>query len=295
MGTQHFGPRFRPYFFLRLVPRQPSYPSTMGDSINGLVVLISGASSGIGMNCAMEFAKWGAKLALTGRNAERLEASAKRCQDLGLSKKNIYTITGDVTVKEDVQRIMDSVISHYGKLDVLVNNAGATRARNIDTCEIEDLDWCYNVLVRSVFMMSKAAIPHLEKTKGAIINMSSLAGTRPLHYAVPYSMCKNMVDRFTQILATAVGPRGIRVNTVNPATVKTEMFDKPDGPGGSAEKKKAYLDWCVKAIPMGRIGEVEEVARLVAFLCSTEANYLNGCNFPIDGSYSNTSYIPKLG
>jgi len=265
----------------------------MGDSINGLVVLISGASSGIGMNCAMEFAKWGAKLALTGRNAERLEASAKRCQDLGLSKKNIYTITGDVTVKEDVQRIMDSVISHYGKLDVLVNNAGATRARNIDNCDIDDLDWCYNVLVRSVFMMTKAAIPHLEKTKGAIIMMSSLAGLRPLHYAVPYSMCKNMVDRFAQILAVGAGAKGIRVNCVNPAAVKTDMFNKPDGPGGDAARAKAYLDWCCKAIPLGRIGETEEVARLVVFLASKEAQFLNGALFPIDGSYSNTSCIPK--
>ena len=75
---------------------------------------------------------------------------------------------------------MDSTAKHFGRLDVLINNAGATRVRNVDNCEIEDLDWCYNVLVRSVFMMSKAAIPHLEKSKGAIINMSSLAGTRPV-------------------------------------------------------------------------------------------------------------------
>jgi len=95
-----------------------------------------------------------------------------------------------------------------------INNAGATRAKNIDTCEIDDLDWCYNVLVRSVFMMSKAAIPHLEKTKGAIINMSSLAGLRPLHYALPYSMCKCMVDRFTQATAVALGAKGIRINSI---------------------------------------------------------------------------------
>ena len=102
-------------------------------------------------------------------------------------------VTGDVTVKEDVERIMDSTVQHYGRLDVLLNNAGATRARDIDTCTIEDLDWCYNVLVRSVFMMSRAAIPHLEKTKGAILNMSSLAGLRPV--SISFAECKMVVSQ----------------------------------------------------------------------------------------------------
>jgi len=266
----------------------------MGDSVKDLVVLLTGASSGLGRGCAVEFAKWGAKLAITARDAERLQLTVDQCLEQGLSKKNIFTVTGDVTIKEDVQRIMDETVAHYGKLDILVNNAGATRARNIDTCEIEDLDWCYNVLVRSVFMMSKAAIPHLEKTKGGIINMSSLAGLRPLHYAVPYSMCKNMVDRFAQICAVGLGPKGIRINNVNPAAVKTDMFNKPDGPGGTTEKMQKYLDWCCKAIPVGRIGEVEEVARLVVFLASKEGSFMSGTLFPIDGAYSNTSFIPKL-
>ena len=163
----------------------------------------------------------------------------------------------------------------------------------METCEIEDLDWCFNVLVRSVFMMTKAATPHLEKTKGAIINMSSLAGLRPLHYAVPYSMCKGMVDRFAQIASVGLGAKGIRVNCVNPAAVKTDMFNKKDGPGGTPEAAQKYLDWCCKAIPLGRIGEIEEVARLVTFLASPPAKFITGTLFPIDGSYSNTSYIPK--
>ncbi len=213
--------------------------------------------------------------------------------EAGVKKEDIFTVTGDVTVKEDVQRIMDATIEYYGKLDVLVNNAGATRKRNMETCEIEDLDWCFNVLVRSVFMMTKAATPHLEKTKGAIINMSSLAGLRPLHYAVPYSMCKGMVDRFAQIASVGLGAKGIRVNCVNPAAVKTDMFNKKDGPGGTPEAAQKYLDWCCKAIPLGRIGEIEEVARLVTFLASPPAKFITGTLFLIDGSYSNTSYIPK--
>merc|ERR1711935_154762 len=260
--------------------------TTMGDSIKDLVVLVTGASSGMGRGCAVEFARWGAKLALHGRDAERLQITADRCMEAGLSKKNIFMITGDVTVEEDVDRIMSGTVAHYGHLDVLLNNAGATRARNIDTCTIDDLDWCYNVLVRSVFMMSKAAIPHLEKTKGAILNMSSLSGLRPLHYAVPYSMCKNMVDHFSKILSVALGPRGIRCNNVNPATVMTEMFDKENGiPGGHK-----YIDWSNKVIPVGRCGEIAEVARLVVFLASKDANFMSGVQFPIDGAYSLTSY-----
>ena len=123
----------------------------------------------------------------------------------------IFLVTGDVTVKEDVERIMDSTVKHYGRLDVLINNAGATRARNIDTCTIEDLDWCYNVLVRSVFMMSKAAIPHLEKTKGAILNMSSLAGLRPVsnivyHGIYPQSKNKSLTYAYWVTLFNTLTP-----------------------------------------------------------------------------------------
>merc|ERR1711935_676681 len=217
----------------------------MGDSIKDLVVLITGSTSGIGRGCAVEFARWGAKLAITGRDVDRLQLTADRCMEQGLSKKNIFMTTGDVTIKEDVDRIMEETVAHYGRLDVLLNNAGATRARNIDNCTIEDLDWCYDVLVRSVFMMSKAAIPHLEKTKGAILNMSSLSGLRPLHYAVPYSMCK-------------------------------------------------YIVWSCKAIPVGRVGEISEVAKLVVFLASKDGNFMSGIQFPIDGAYSLSSYHPKV-
>lgn len=84
------------------------------------------------------------------------------------------------------------------------------------------------------------------------------------------------------------------LSNFSPAAVKTAMFDKPDGPGGNPERMKKYLDWCCAAIPLGRIGEVAEVARLATFLGSKEAKFITGTTFPIDGSYSNTSYIPKL-
>jgi len=263
----------------------------MGDSLHGSVVLISGASSGIGASIALEFSKWKVKLALTGRDAKRLKSTADQCKEGGLSEQDIFLITGDVTVKDDVEKIVNKTVEHFGKLDILVNNAGATRARNIDNCTIEDLDWVYNVLVRSVFMMTKAAIPHLEKTKGAIIMVSSLAGLRPLHYAVPYSMCKGMVDRFAQILSTAVGGRGIRVNCVNPATMKTKLFSTGVC-AGDPRKLQKYLSRIQDSIPLGRLGEIDEVARLVAFLSSKEASYMNGIQFPIDGGLHNTCYHP---
>jgi len=259
----------------------------MGDSIKDLVVLITGATSGIGRGCAIEFARWGAKLSLTGRNVEALQETVDQCLQQGLSKKNIYFTTGDVTVKEDVDRIMDETVAQYGRLDVLMNVAGATRKRTMENCEIEDLDWCYDVLVRSVFMMSKAAIPHLEKTKGAILNMSSLSGLRPLAYAVPYSLCKNMVDHFCRILSVSLGPKGIRCNNINPATVITEMFDKESSGLPGANK---YIEWSNSVIPMGRCGKIDEVAKLAVFLASKDANFMSGVPFPIDGCYSLSSY-----
>ena len=255
--------------------------------------VFSGASSGIGAGVAEEFAKYGSRLALTGRNMDHLEETAKRCISVGLPKSHIYLVTGDVTQKEDVQNIVDSTIQHYGQLNVLINNAGATRARNFNNCEVEDLDWVFNIIVRSVFMMTKAAAPHLEKTQGTIINMSSLAGLRPLPYALPYSMCKAMVDHFTRATSLTLGAKGVRINTVNPAAVKTEMFDKPDGPGGDPERARKYLQWCEDNIPLGRIGEISDVAQTVTFLASKEASFLTGVNFPIDGGFANTSYIPK--
>jgi len=259
----------------------------MGDSIKDKVVIITGATSGIGRGCAIEFARWGAKLALTGRNEEQLQKTVELCLQQGLSKKNMWFTTGDVTNKDDVNRIVEGAVAHYGRLDVLMNVAGATRKRTVENCEIEDLDWCYDVLVRSVFMFSKAAIPHLEKTKGAILNMSSVSGLRPLSYAMPYSMCKNMVDHFCRILSVSLGPKGIRCNNINPATVITEMFDDVNSGLPGANK---YIEWSNKVIPVGRCGKIEEVAKLAVFLASKDADFISGVPFPIDGAYSLSSY-----
>lgn len=245
-------------------------------SFNGKVVLVTGASSGIGADVAHHFAtKLGAKVAIVGRNENRLNAAADEIKKCGGSAPLV--ITADVT--KDASRIIDETIEEFGRLDVLINNAGYGDCTPILEADIEIFDRLMETNVRSAIILTKLATPYLEKTNGNVINVSSIAGIIPYkeHF---YSISKAALNQFTKVMANELGPRGIRINAINPGFIKTGAFDAA---GWTEEQKQTLFNKIGKKNPLGRIGEVADTTKLMAFLASEDAAFITGCLYVVDG------------
>ncbi|XP_042862207.1 uncharacterized oxidoreductase TM_0325-like, partial [Penaeus japonicus] len=239
-----------------------------------------GASSGIGRGCAVTLAKEGCLLALTGRNVEALKETAGLCQEAGLAQDKILEVAGDISNDEDCKRIVDSTVSQFGHLDILVNNAGILVPGNMESLSMEQYDHQQNVNTRSMFLMSKLCLPHLIEVKGNIVNISSSLSIKPIPQYLAYNMSKAAIDHMTRTLALEVAGRGVRVNCVNPAVIVTEVLKRT---GMSEEDYLKFLDYAKTIHPLGRVGVVEDVSRVVAFLASDHAAFVTGVVMPVDG------------
>lgn len=248
--------------------------------LSNKVVLITGGSSGIGAGAALHFASLGCRLAICGRSKENLQKIMKQCIDSGLPKEKINSILGDVCVVADCERTVKEVIDRYGRLDVLVNSAGMQIPGSIETTKLEDYDKQMNTNVRSVFVLTQFAVPHLIKTKGNIVNVSSVAGLRSFPGILAYNMSKATVDQFTRAVALELADKGVRVNAVNPGVIVTEIHKR----GGMSEQDyQQFLDRCKTTHALGRAGTVQEVAKGIAFLASDDASFITGETLSIDG------------
>lgn len=204
----------------------------------------------------------------------------KQCIDSGLPKEKINSILGDVCVVADCERTVKEVIDRYGRLDVLVNSAGMQIPGSIETTKLEDYDKQMNTNVRSVFVLTQFAVPHLIKTKGNIVNVSSVAGLRSFPGILAYNMSKATVDQFTRAVALELADKGVRVNAVNPGVIVTEIHKR----GGMSEQDyQQFLDRCKTTHALGRAGTVQEVAKGIAFLASDDASFITGETLSIDG------------
>ncbi|XP_018047391.1 PREDICTED: 3-oxoacyl-[acyl-carrier-protein] reductase FabG-like isoform X2 [Atta colombica] len=246
-------------------------------SFMGKVVLITGASSGIGAETAIHFAQLSALLSITGRNKHNLDKVAEQC-----GQPKPFIITGDLANENDVKNIIDSTIKHYGKLDVLVNNAAIVKFGSIETPSLEQYDNIFNVNVRSVFQLTTLAVPYLIKTKGNIVNVSSVAGLRPLKNNLPYCMSKAALDQFTRCVALELASRQVRVNSVNPGAVPTNILRNT---GLTQEQIKIVFEQLKGGHALGRNGDTLEIAKTIAFLASDDASFITGITMPVDGGW----------
>jgi len=243
----------------------------------GKVALITGASSGIGAATAVHFARLGAKLSLTGRNLENLKATAVRCEEGGVEP---LIIQADINNEEDCKRILDLTVEKFGSLDVLVNNAGVLEMGTIENITLEQYDRVMNTNMRSVLHLSMLAVPHLIETQGNIVNVSSVNGIRSFPGVLAYNISKAALDQFTRCAALELASKKVRVNSVNPGVIVTELQKT----GGLDEQKySSFLEHSKSTHALGRVGEPEEVAKAISFLASNDASFSTGVCLPVDG------------
>ncbi|CAH0389574.1 unnamed protein product [Bemisia tabaci] len=247
-------------------------------AFRGKVVLVTGASSGIGAATAKLFAKLGASLALTGRNLSNLEKVAAECKKVG--EEVPFLFKADLNNETETKNLLESVLTHFKHLDVLVNNAGILEGGTIENTSLEQYDRIFNTNVRSVYHLTMLAVPHLITSKGSIVNVSSVNGLRSYAGVLAYNMSKSALDQFTRCVALELAPKGVRVNSVNPGVIITEIH-KRGGMDDAAYAK--FLERSKETHPLGRPGSSEEVAKAIIFLASEDASFSTGVNLPVDG------------
>lgn len=242
------------------------------------VVLVTGASSGIGTQTALEFSKLEAKLVIVGRNKENLKKVGEECEAVSPKHLKPLIVVGDMNKEADIEEMVKSTIDHYGQLDVLVNNAGIMESGTIETTSLASYDRIMTTNLRGPYYLTMLAVPHLLKAKGNIVNVSSVAGLRSFTNILAYCMSKAAVDQFTRCVALELGPKGIRVNAVNPGSILTNLQS-----GMSQEDYNAYLIKCRETHALGRPGVTKEVSSVITFLASEAASNITGATLPVDG------------
>ncbi|EGQ22389.1 3-oxoacyl-[acyl-carrier-protein] reductase [Sporosarcina newyorkensis 2681] len=236
-------------------------------NLTGKVVLVTGANRGQGRDIAKHLASLGAKVALGARDIEKVKALS-----LEIGEDKCLPLQLDVTKEEDWISAVNSIISTYKKVDVLVNNAGVFMKKPILDTTVEDFQELINVNQLGVFRGIKAVAPFMQKQQnGSIINNVSISSFAPINQSAAYAATKAAVSNLSKSAAIELGRKGIRVNVVHPGVIETDMVSNNT------------LNLDRDAIPLGRMGKANDIANVIAFLASDQSAYCNGTEIVVDG------------
>ena len=246
--------------------------------LQGKVAVITGGSKGIGLGCARVFAKYGCTVVIASRGEAAGKAAEKELADAG---HTALFIRCDVSREDDMRSLIDTTVERFGRLDCIVNNAGwHPPEMAIEQIGVEEFEQLLRLNLTSTFMGCKFAVPHLLKTGGSIINMSSQAGLLGQGEATSYCSTKAGQLGLTKALALDLAPQGVRVNAVCPAGVMTplvqEWADRQPDPA-------VALRAADETHPLGRMATIEEIGEVCAFLASQEASFITGQAISPDG------------
>ena len=245
--------------------------------LNGKVALVTGGTSGIGKTTAIEFARVGAKVVLTGRREKEGAQVVDEIRKLG---GDAAFVRADVTKDADVKAMVDFTVGKYGRLDVAFNNAGVEWTGPLDQATEAEYRRVFDINVWGVLNSMRHEIPVMLKNGGgAIVNNSSVAGHVGLGQVSVYIASKHAVEGLTKSIALEFAKQSIRVNAVAPGVIATDMLDRFAG------KESEMRDSLTSIIPVGRIGAGEEIAAAVLYLCSDDAKFTTGTSLVVDGGY----------
>jgi NAD(P)-dependent dehydrogenase (short-subunit alcohol dehydrogenase family) len=246
--------------------------------LEGKRAVITGAAQGIGRGIAEAFVAEGAELLLVDIDAAKLDATAT-----ALGQKSI---TADVSRKAEIERIFARVEARWGGLDILVNNAGVTHPAELDDLTEEDFDRVFAINLKSALWATQSAA-RLMGEGAAIVNMSSVNAVLAIPNQIPYAISKGAMKQLTNVTALALAPKGIRVNAIGPGSIMTDMLR-------GIMNDKAAEDRIMSRTPLGRCGEVGEVAAVAVFLASGESSYITGQTIYPDGGRLGLNYTVPI-
>jgi NAD(P)-dependent dehydrogenase (short-subunit alcohol dehydrogenase family) len=250
-------------------------------SLKGKTAIITGGGSGIGKAISLLFAQQGASVYILDYDKGSAEEVVTQVKKEG---GHAVAVSCDVSSQQQVKEVVGNIAQEAGSIQLLVNNAGVAHVGNVETTTEDDFNRLLGVNVKGVYNCLQAVIPHMKKTGGAILNMASIASSVGLPDRFAYSMTKGAVLGMTLATARDYISQNIRCNCISPARVHTPFVDgfiAKNYPG----KETEMFEKLSKTQPIGRMAEPGEIAYLVLYLCSDEAGFITGCDYPIDGGF----------
>jgi len=249
----------------------------MQKEFTGKTALVTGGAMGIGKAVALLLSERGADIAVVDKSAE---IGIKTVEEIKQTGSEAVFINADVSVSDDASRAVEETIKRFGRIDIVSNNAGIQRYGTVESTPENEWDEVMNVNLKSVYLICRSAVPHLKKTKGCIVNMTSVQAFATQRNVAVYTTSKHALIGLTRSMALDFARDGIRVNCVAPGTTDTPMLKWA---ASLDQNPEAVYEMCRQMHPLGRIASPKEVAEVAAFLASDKASFVTGAVYSVDG------------